>query len=128
MRKTYVLLVTVICLCLLVAIFNTTTPVTAGPFGILVSFLLAYVVIVVAIAYLLYWASRLLTRLSSTLVSRRPFQPMSLARSYYYASVLAAAPIMLVGLQSVGSVGFYELLLVSVFVVIGCLYISKRIS
>jgi hypothetical protein len=54
-------------------------------------------------------------------------QPMSFRRAYYFSTVLAAAPVMLVGLQSVGSIGIYELILVILFEVIGCLYIAKRI-
>jgi len=41
--------------------------------------------------------------------------------------VLAAAPIMLIGLQSVGSIGLYEFILVLLFTVIGlCLYHEKN--
>ena len=54
-------------------------------------------------------------------------QPLSFRRSYYFSTVLAAAPVMLIGLQSVGSVGIYEFILVMLFVVIGCVYIAKRI-
>lgn len=51
---------------------------------------------------------------------------MTLGRSYYFASVIALAPVMVVGMQSVGEVGLYELLLVILFVGIACVYIAKR--
>jgi hypothetical protein len=54
-------------------------------------------------------------------------QAMSFRRAYYFSTVLAAAPVMLVGLQSVGAIGIYEFILVVVFEVIGCVYITKRI-
>ena len=59
---------------------------------------------------------------------KKPIERLSLRRSYYYATVIAATPIMIIGLQSVGSIGVYELLLVIIFAAIGCLYISKRIN
>jgi len=114
--------------CLLIILVNTTTPITAGPFGILAIFGLSYILLVVISAYLLHYMSLLISRLSLSLISRKPFDEISLKRSYYYATIIAAAPIMLVGLQSVGSVGLYELLLVSIFVVIGCLYVSKKVK
>lgn len=113
---------------LLIILVNTTTPYSAGPFGILAIFGLSYILLVVISAYLLHYISLLISRISMLLISRKPFEQVSLKRSYYYATVIAAAPIMLVGLQSVGSVGPYELLLVSIFVVIGCLYVSKKVK
>ena len=39
---------------------------------------------------------------------------------------MALAPVMIIGMQSVGEVGLYELSLVVVFLVIACVYIAKR--
>lgn len=55
------------------------------------------------------------------------FQPLTYKRAYYFSTVIAAAPVMLIGLQSVGSIGIYEILLVALFTVVGCIYISKRL-
>jgi len=57
---------------------------------------------------------------------RKPLKPMQFRRAYYFSTVLAAAPVMLVGLQSVQSVGIYEVLLVVLFEVVACVYISRR--
>lgn len=113
---------------LLIILLNTTTPVIAGPFGILAIFVSAYVLLIGSIAYFMYVMSRLLLHLSSSFVPRKPFEVLTLRRSYYYSTVISAVPIMLIGLQSVGRVSFYELLLMSAFVAIGCLYISKRVK
>ena len=113
---------------LIIVLVNTTTPYSAGPFGILAIFSLSYILLVVVSAYFLHYMSLLISRLSLLLISRKPFEQVSLKRSYYYATIIAAAPIMLIGLQSVGSVGPYELLLVLIFVVIGCLYVSKKVK
>jgi len=128
MLKIIISTITVVSLCLLTVLLNATTPVTAGPIGILAIFIFAYISLTGAVAYLLYWMSRIIAYLSSVIISRKPFQTLSFKRSYYYSTIIAAAPIMLVGLQSVSAVGFYEYFLMFVFIIIGCLYVSKRIN
>ncbi len=118
---------TVASLCLLAVLLNITTPATAGPFGILVIFVFAYLSLLGVVTYFLYGISYVVAHLSTLFVVRRPFEVLTLKRSYYYSTVIAAAPVMLIGLQSVGTVGIYEFLLISIFVIIGCLYVSKRI-
>src|SRR5680860_120108 len=122
MFKKIILLITTVSLCLLIVLLNVTTPATAGPFGILIIFIFAYFSSIGLMTNFLYWISRLITHLSTGIVTRKPFEPLTLRRSYYYSTVIAAAPIMLIGLQSVGTVGFYEFLLVFIFIIIGCLY------
>ena len=117
---------TLISLCLLIVLLNVTNPVLAGPFGILSIFVLSYLSSLGVMTYFIYGASLATSRLAAYFMPRRPLQRMSFKRSYYYSTILAAVPIMLVGLQSVGAIGFYELFLVTIFAVIGCLYISKR--
>ena len=105
----------------------TTTPASAGPFGLLVIFISAYLSFLGLISFFLSGVSRVIVYVSSGFTTRRPLKVMSFRRAYYFSTVLAAAPVLLIGLQSVGSIGIYELLLVVLFVGIGCLYISKRI-
>lgn len=119
-------IITIFSLCTLVVLLNITTPVTAGPFGILAVFIFAYIFLVVLVAYFLQGVSRVISHLTVMFISKKPFETISPKRSYYYSTVIAAAPVMLVGLQSVGVVGIYEYILVSTFVIIGCFYISKR--
>ncbi len=128
MLKVIVSTLTAVSLLILVVLLNVTTPSTAGPFGILAVFLFAYLFLMGLLTYLLMLGSSVISYLSITLIARRPFEALSFKRSYYYSSVLAAAPIMVFGLQSVGRVEVYEYFLVLIFVCIGCLYISKRIS
>lgn len=112
---------------LLVALISTTTPATAGPFGILAIFLFAYTSSLGVMTYFLYGASRVVAHLASAFTVKKPLVPLSFKRAYYFSTVIAAGPIMLIGLQSVGSIGLYEIILVLLFVVLGCVYISKRI-
>ena len=118
---------TIASLCLLVALLNATTPVGSGPLGILAIFIFAYLSSLGVMTYFLYAASRVIAHLSSAFTVKKPFVAVTFKRSYYYSTVLAAAPIMLIGLQSVGPIGIYELGLVLVFTIIGCVYITKRI-
>lgn len=115
-------------LCVLSAMLTFTTPASAGPFGLLVIFISAYLTFVGLISFFLYGISRLLVSMTAGMTVRKPLQAMSFRRAYYFSTVLAAAPVMLIALQSVRSIDFYELLLVVAFEVVACLYVSRRIQ
>jgi hypothetical protein len=103
-----------------------TTPTQAGPLGILVVFLCLYIIIFSGLTFLIYGSQRLIVKLSSPFTARKPLHPITLSKSYYFSSVLSLAPVMLIGMQSVGGIGVYELVLGVLFVAIGCVYIAKR--
>jgi len=128
MLKIFVTIISVISLCLLTVLLNVTTPATAGPFGILAIFFFAYLLSLGVITYLIFWGSYVIARVSMIFIVRKPLEVMTFKSSYYYSTVIAAVPILLIGLQSVGAVGLYEFILVMVFAVIGCLYVSKRVQ
>lgn len=111
---------------LLIVLLQTTTPATIGPLGILLIFVLMYMSVLCVLTFLLFAATGVVAKVSASMTLKRPFQQLSLRRSYYFASVIALAPVILVGMQSVGEVSFYDVLLIVVFIVISCVYISKR--
>lgn len=113
---------------ILVLLLNQTTPTQAGPLGVLAFFVLSYFIVLTAATFLLYWMSQFVAKMSRTATLKRPIRALSFAKSYYYASILAIGPVMLLGMQSVGSVGFYDVLLVMAFVGIGCVYIGRKIA
>jgi len=119
--------VSVVSLAILLLLITFTTPATAGPLGLLVIFISAYVFLVGVMSFFLFGISRLVVSFSTSLMTSRPLYPLPFKRAYYYSTVLAMAPVMLIGLQSVGSVGLYEVVLVLAFEVIACVYISRRI-
>ena len=127
MLQRAIAIITVVSLCLLTLMLVTTTPASAGPFGLLLIFISAYLTCLGLISFFLYGISRVIVYASAGFTMRRPIQPMSFRRAYYFSTILAAAPVMLVGLQSVGAIGIYEFVLVVVFEIIGCIYITKRI-
>ncbi len=113
-------------LCVVSAMLTFTSPAQAGPFGLLVIFLAAYLTFVGMISFFLFGMQRLVVMVSSGVTRRKPLKQMPFRRAYYFSTVLAAAPVMLIGLQSVRSVGVYELALVIVFEIVACVYVSRR--
>lgn len=110
----------------LVFLLNQTTPNQAGPLGVLVIFLLMYVLALAGVTFAIHGISRLIAKSSASLTVKRPFRAISLKQSYYYASIIALAPVMLIGMQSVSGINVYDVLLVVFFVAIGVVYISRR--
>ena len=111
---------------LLVAFWRLTTPATIGPLGILIVFILMYVLALGALTFLLFIVSRLIQRVFVVFSLSKHKNTLSLGRSYYFSSVLALAPVMFIGMLSVGAVSVYDVCLVFLFVIIACTYVSKR--
>lgn len=110
---------------LLSAILQSTTPSTIHPVGILSVFVLLYVLALGALTFCLYIFSRII---SKTIVKRSVRRSLSLRKSYYYGSVLALAPVMILGIRSIGRTGVYDIVLIVLFEIIACFYITKRRS
>jgi hypothetical protein len=116
----------VISVILLFILGYTTTPSTIGPLGILIVFILIYIVILCILSFLLFGSSLFLQKILNLLGRKKPFSRLSLLRSYYFSSVIALAPVMLLAIQSVGDLSFYDVLLATFFVLISCVYVAKR--
>jgi len=80
------------------------------------------------ISFFLFGVNRLIIMVSQGMTVRKPLRPMLFRRAYYFSTVLAAAPVMIIGLLSVHSVGFYELALVVMFEVVACVYMSRQMK
>lgn len=113
-------------LCVLSFVLTFTSPVEAGPFGLLVLFISAYLTFLGLISFFLFGINRLIVMFTAGLAVRKPLKAMSFRRAYYFSTVLAAGPVMLIGLQSVKSISIYELLLVLLFEIVACVYVSRR--
>ena len=111
----------------LAILIATTTPATAGAFGVLCIFLLAYLLLVSFGTFSLYWLSRCVAHIMKLVSSVRPVEKMSLKHAYYYATILAIAPVVMVSMASVGTVGLYDVGLILVLEFLGCLYVTKRL-
>lgn len=108
---------------LLSAIMQVTSPSTIHPVGILSVFVLIYLLALGVLTFLMVGVYRLIVAFAP---SHRKGKPFSLQVAYYYASVLALAPVMIIGMRSIGRSGPYDIALVVVFEVVACFYISKR--
>ena len=114
-------------LCLLSYMVTFTSPADAGPFGLLTIFITAYLTFVGMISFFLYGVNRLMIMVFAKGTVKKTVRSFTFKRAYYYSTVLALAPVLLVGLQSVGSISFYEVGLVILFEIIACVYVGKRI-
>lgn len=105
---------------------TSTSPATAGPFGLLVIFISAYLTFVGLISFFLFGMNRFLRMVLANASLPRPVAKLPFKRAYYFSSVLAAAPVMLIGLQSVQAIGFYEVGLVVLFEIVACIYVGRQ--
>lgn len=105
----------------LVVMMNLTTPSEVGPLGVLVFFTLMYAVclsVTVGLCRLFFVIVNKFRKTEIRNVSKK---------SYYFGSVLAFAPAILIFMRSFGKLNLLEVALVGLFVLIGCFYISKKL-
>jgi len=126
MLRNTLIIISTLAIVVLLILLNFTTPESTGPFGLLVIFITAYLACLGIISFILFGGSMLYVYIVKSLGLRRIPEPWTLRRSYYYSTVLALAPVLLISLQSVGSAGIYGNILVVLFEVIGLVYISRR--
>jgi hypothetical protein len=119
---------TVIAGIILIIMLQLTNPSTVGPLGLLAVFFLLYIVILGALTELLWVGSHMVQAVGRRFTSKRPPRKLSLQKAYYYSSVLALGPIMSLAMLSIGSFGFYEMILIIVFLAAALLYVSRRSS
>lgn len=113
---------------LLLFIMTTYEPSSIGALGIFTVFFLGYVVILCLLTVLLLVLVRLLRRIRIKAKILNKTQQLSVKAVYYYSSVLALAPVIVISLGSVGEVSFYEVSLILLFEILGCLYVAKRVA
>lgn len=113
---------------LLLILLTTTTPSSAGAFGILSVFLLSYVVALTCLTFLVWIVAAFIDRIGRSANLIRRSYTFSLKRAYYFSTIIALAPIIMISLQSVGGVGPYEFILIGIFIALGCLYVSRRVA
>lgn len=124
--STFLVVLMVGALVSLVTLISTSTPSSVGALGILAVFILGYIIVVVLTTFLMYTVSRVIVAAMQLGAVRKPTAALTIKRAYYYASVLGLAPVIIVGMLSVGSFGVYEFGLIALLLSIGCVYITKR--
>jgi|LSQX01.2.fsa_nt_gb nitrogen fixation/metabolism regulation signal transduction histidine kinase len=105
---------------ILAVMMNLTTPSEIGPLGVLVFFTLSYAI---CLGVMVTLCRAILT---VGLTIKRGDKSAIRKKSYYYGSVLAFVPIILIFMRSFGGLNILEIILVVLFVGVACFYISKR--
>lgn len=126
MFKKIVAIITCVSIMMLWALLVTTSPSSAGPLGILIFFVLMYTAALGALTFLFYGIGLIALRATGMTRGKIRFGEISFQKAYYYASVGGLAPVMLIAMQSVSQVGFYQFLLVIFFIVVAWIYVAKR--
>lgn len=126
MFQKIIAIVTGVSIAMLWALFVMTNPSSAGPLGILIFFVVMYTAALGVLTFLFYGISRMAFRVARVTRMKMRFGELSFQKSYYYASVGALAPVMLIAMQSVSQVGPYQFLLVVFFISVAWIYIAKR--
>ncbi len=116
--------ITLIALVLLSALLQSTSPSTIHPVGILLVFILFYLLVLGVLTFFMFGLSRVLHRLRGQGLSMG--EVMTFRQSYYYASVIALAPVLLMAMRSIGRGNAVDVALVVVFELVACFYVTKR--
>lgn len=103
-----------------------TSPSQVGPFGVLGVFLFSYIALTCLLFVALDYSIGLLTKLAKPSKLKTRLESTPRLKLYYYASILSLAPVILVGMQSVGGVRLMDFVLLVIFEFLACLYVHKR--
>ena len=99
----------------ILAMINLTTPTSVGPLGVLVFFTMIYIAI--------YGVVNLIVAAFMKAGGKRNGG----RKNHYYAAMISFGPIMLLLVQSFGSLNIVTILMTVVFVMLGCFIINKRV-
>jgi len=108
--------IALVALILTAVILNATNPSSAGPFVCLY-------VLFICLTYVVFLTSE---RIAAKFFNFKNSRNESKYKTYYYSTVISLAPVIYVGMQSMGDVGIFEILLLGVFELLACFFIHKR--
>jgi len=123
----YVLLATSISIVIFSLILFNTDPSKIGPLGILTVFVLLYIITLSLFSYLIFFASSILSRVRVQF-GLKGVEDWTFMKCYLFGSIVAIGPIVILGISSLGSISIYEIILVVLFLVISCFFVSKKVN
>lgn len=109
------ILASLVAVIVILAMINLTTPTSVGPLGVLVFFTMVYVVIFGIVNLIVFG----IHKAAGSKKSERKIR--------YNAAMIAFGPVMLLLVQSFGSLNIATIAMVIVFVGLGCFVINKRL-
>lgn len=126
MRKRTVLVISMVVFVVSLLMLQLTTPQMVGPLGVLAFFILVYIFFACVVYLLLSFIVSVVRRSATTGKWLTRLEGISDRKLYYYSSFIALTPVIVLGMRSVGEIRPVDLLLVVVFQLLGCFYISRR--
>ena len=123
----YVLLATSISIVIFSLILFNTDPSKIGPLGILTVFVLLYIITLSLFSYLIFFASNILSRVRVQF-GLKGVEDWTFMKCSLFGSIVAIGPIVILGISSLGSISIYEIILVVLFLVISCFFVSKKVN
>lgn len=115
MLNRLILLTSLVATTVLTVMLNFTNPTEVGPLGVLVFFTAIYAV-VFGIAVWIIWLFR------RTMGKKQGMRK----KDYCYSAIMAFGPIMMLLMQSFGTLSLFTILLVGLFIFLGCFLVSRR--
>ena len=125
MKCRYVAIVAALAVIADVVLVHTVTPMSIGPLGILAFFVSLYIA-TASICYLVMVATRRIVMHVVRHDMHRRLAAVTPLKLYYYASIVGLMPVILLGMQSIGGVTAWDVLLLTLFLGLGCFYVHKR--
>lgn len=126
MKQGVALSIGIIALTTALAMMQFTTPHLVGPLGVLAFFICVYIACACMIYIGLFHGLRLARKVLPKGALALAISGMKEIKLYYFASFLALAPVILLGMRSVGEIRLIDAGLLVIFQVLGCFYISRR--
>lgn len=113
MPKHLILVMSLLAAVILLTMLNFTTPTGAGPFGVLLCFMLFYI--------LMFGLAMLIVKIYLKIMGKQMGR-----KSYVYGAVIAFGPITLLLARSLGAMQWWTVLLVAGAVFLACFLVSKK--
>ena len=108
-------LFSLVAIIVILAMLNFTTPTGVGPLGVLVFFIMVYIIVFGIVNFLV------------ELFSKAAGKKQGKRKGRYYAAMISFGPIMLLLVQSFGSLNIITGAMVIFFIALGCFVIYKRV-
>lgn len=126
MRK-YISLMLLLVFVILLYVFFYTDPSNVGPVGILSVFVLIYLICLILLSFIILFIIKFTNKLRRHFGFKDSGNSPNLYNSFLYGSVVALGLVVLLGRNSLGSIGLFEYILVVAFVFIGCFFVKKQV-